>query len=166
MLSSNRSAAYAKAGKYAEALEDAEKTVKLKPDWSKGYSRKGAALSFLDRDIEAQRVYEEGLVHEPTNKVLLQELEAVGIKLGKNPSAQIMKLFNFPDTMTKLRNNPKTKELLANPSYCQLIQELQTIPSHATAMKLQDPRVLTALNVLLGFDSIAPAAEDGTHCHN
>jgi stress-induced-phosphoprotein 1 len=35
VLFSNRSAAFAKAGQYFQALEDAEKTVKIKPDWSK-----------------------------------------------------------------------------------------------------------------------------------
>jgi len=35
VLFSNRSAAYAKQGKYQNALEDAEKTVSIKPDWPK-----------------------------------------------------------------------------------------------------------------------------------
>ena len=34
-LYSNRSAAYIRLGRYAEALEDAKKTLELKPDWPK-----------------------------------------------------------------------------------------------------------------------------------
>lgn len=35
ILFSNRSAAFAKEGNYEKALEDAEKTISLKPDWPK-----------------------------------------------------------------------------------------------------------------------------------
>jgi hypothetical protein len=36
-------------GKYEEALEDANVTIAVKPDWGKGYFRKGLALNALGR---------------------------------------------------------------------------------------------------------------------
>lgn len=38
---SNRSGAYASLDKLQEALDDAIKCTQLKPDWAKGYQRKG-----------------------------------------------------------------------------------------------------------------------------
>lgn len=61
VLYSNRSAAYASAKKYDLALEDAEKTVSLKTDWAKGYSRKGAAYQGLGKYTEAIKAFEDGL---------------------------------------------------------------------------------------------------------
>jgi stress-induced-phosphoprotein 1 len=43
VLYSNRSAALASLHRYSDALADAERTVEIKPDWAKGYSRLGAA---------------------------------------------------------------------------------------------------------------------------
>lgn len=60
VLYSNRSAAYAKAGKFAEALQDAEATIKLNPTWAKGYSRKGAAAAGLGDYMKAFEAYNEG----------------------------------------------------------------------------------------------------------
>lgn len=44
VLYSNRSACYASLRDFDNALKDAEKTTEIKPDWSKGWARKGAAL--------------------------------------------------------------------------------------------------------------------------
>lgn len=44
LLLSNRCHAYASLDKFQEALEDAELVVKLRPDWPKGYFRRGRAL--------------------------------------------------------------------------------------------------------------------------
>lgn len=44
VLYSNRSGAYASLKNFDKALEDANKTVEIKPDWAKGWGRKGAAL--------------------------------------------------------------------------------------------------------------------------
>lgn len=48
ILYSNRSAVYAAQHEYQKALDDANKSVEIKPDWSKGYVRKGAASRGLD----------------------------------------------------------------------------------------------------------------------
>lgn len=61
VLFSNRSAAFAKAGKFRQALEDAEKTIELNPTWPKGYSRKGVAYAGLGDYIKAQNAYNEGI---------------------------------------------------------------------------------------------------------
>lgn len=47
VLFSNRSAAYAKQGKYQNALEDAEKTVTIKPDWPKVCKTSNRSLKFV-----------------------------------------------------------------------------------------------------------------------
>ena len=44
VLYSNRSGAYASLKNFDKALEDANKTTEIKPDWAKGWSRKGAAM--------------------------------------------------------------------------------------------------------------------------
>lgn len=72
VLFSNRSAAHAKAGNYEEALKDAEETIKLNPTWPKGYSRKGSALSYMQKYVEAFEVYQKGLEYDPNNAALQQ----------------------------------------------------------------------------------------------
>ena len=160
VLYSNRSAAHTKAGRYSDALIDAEKTVALKPEWGKGYSRKGAALAYLGRDFEAQKAYEEGIRYDPGNEQLKEGLREVRAKLSSQQGAKMMNPFSGPDVMDKLRNNPKTKSMMNDPSYLQLVQELQTNPN-SMATKLGDPRVLTTLSVLLGVDIEAAAADEG-----
>lgn len=72
VLFSNRSAAYAKAGQYENALKDADETIALNPQWSKGYSRKGSALSYMQKYVEAFEVYQKGLEIDPNNAALQQ----------------------------------------------------------------------------------------------
>eukprot|EP01084_Bolivina_argentea_P046641 85884_1 len=60
-LYSNRSAAYTHCGKYLDALNDANKCIKLKPEWAKGYVRKGNVYSTQNKLEEAEAVYNRGL---------------------------------------------------------------------------------------------------------
>ncbi|CAJ1439795.1 unnamed protein product [Effrenium voratum] len=54
---SNRSACYASLEQYDKALEDGTECVRLKPDWAKGYTRKGLAEYFLSKYDNAADTY-------------------------------------------------------------------------------------------------------------
>ena len=74
ILFSNRSAAYTKKGDFSQALNDASKTVELKKDWPKGYSRKATALKCMGRYDEAINAYNEGLIYDSNNAELKEAL--------------------------------------------------------------------------------------------
>lgn len=58
-LYSNRSAAFLHLSKITKALTDAEMAVKLKPEWDKGYFRKGCALESMQKYEEALTAFKE-----------------------------------------------------------------------------------------------------------
>eukprot|EP00611_Tribonema_gayanum_P010729 TRINITY_DN2080_c0_g2_i3.p1 TRINITY_DN2080_c0_g2~~TRINITY_DN2080_c0_g2_i3.p1 ORF type:complete len:484 (-),score=203.12 TRINITY_DN2080_c0_g2_i3:489-1895(-) len=74
---SNRSAAYLKLGDAkSKALKDAEKCVALGKDWSKAYSRLGAAQHALKRYDAAIESFRIGLSLEPDSKPLKDGMAA------------------------------------------------------------------------------------------
>ena len=75
MFYSNRSACYASLEKYEQALEDGAKCVSLKPDWSKGYARKGLAEFFLQEYDAASETYKAGLKIAPEDAALKEGLQ-------------------------------------------------------------------------------------------
>lgn len=133
ILYSNRSAAYAKTNEFESSLKDAEKTIELKSDWPKGYSRKGAALELLDKFDEAIVTYEQGLKIDPTNQQLNDALAnckdnlkmpsfSLGGGAGGNPFAD-------PKLFAALAMNPKTRDLIADKEVQDLLKGLQKNPN-------------------------------------
>ena len=57
-------------GKPEKALEDAEKTIQLNSNYSKGYQRKAQALNKLDRFEEAIESANKGLSLDSNNQFL------------------------------------------------------------------------------------------------
>lgn len=161
MLYSNRSAAYAKSNKYDLALKDAEKTIEIKPDWSKGYSRKGSALSYLGKYDEAIETYEKGLMIDPTNSQLQDGLREVRSQKMQR-SGGFPNPFRDPMLLQKLQNNSKTKDLVNDPEFLSILTQLSMNPS-LLGSKLQDPRVMTALSVLMGLGEDEPMETEPTY---
>jgi stress-induced-phosphoprotein 1 len=135
ILYSNRSAAYAKIGKYRDSLADAEKTISLKKDWPKGYSRKGAALELLEKFDEAIKTYEEGLTHDSSNEQLRDALKNCKDQLksggGGGGAAGLSGLnpFSDPKFLANLAMNPKTRDLLNDKEVQELLKDLQKNPN-------------------------------------
>ncbi|CAH0516825.1 unnamed protein product [Peronospora belbahrii] len=96
---SNRSAAKLQLNKAEEALKDADACIELKPDWPKGYSRRGSALYALGQYPEAYRAYKDGLRHDASNPGLVEGLRAVEIKLSTQTSGTSSSAFTASSTM-------------------------------------------------------------------
>ncbi|KAL2154641.1 hypothetical protein VTH82DRAFT_3317 [Thermothelomyces myriococcoides] len=155
ILYSNRSAAYASKKDWDKALSDAEKTTQLKPDWPKGWGRKGSAL-YGKGDLRGARdAYEQGLKLDPNNAGMKNDLESVKRALeagpGFDPTGGIGKMFNDPNLIQKLASNPKTSSLLADASFMAKLQSIRQNPNNMQEL-FNDPRMIQVLGVLMGVD--------------
>ncbi|XP_044979569.1 ankyrin-1-like isoform X1 [Hordeum vulgare subsp. vulgare] len=67
-LYSNRSLCHMRSGEAHDALVDADACIKLRPDWPKGYCRKGAALTALKDHKESCDAYMAAVKLDPANQ--------------------------------------------------------------------------------------------------
>ena len=146
---SNRSAAYLNLGNGAAALTDAESCIKVKGDWAKGYSRKGAALHKLNKMKEAIAAYEQGLKIDPSNAALKQGLAAA----QKAAQPKMPNPFG-PDMYSKLQSNPTTAQWLSDPNYVNTLNLLSSNPQmlqNPQLLQSMDPRILQTYMFLMGM---------------
>ncbi|KDD72462.1 hypothetical protein H632_c3311p0, partial [Helicosporidium sp. ATCC 50920] len=162
VLYSNRSAALASQSKYEEAFEDASKTVELKPDWGKGYSRLGASLIGQGKFAEAAEAYERGLKVDPANPQLQSGLKDAQEAAARPPPApgSEQSLFRRPEVLSRLATDPRTRALLGQPDFMQMLHNIDADPQ-AMARYLSDDRFQLALQVGLGMSFGAPGAFSG-----
>jgi len=175
VLYSNRSGAYASLKEWAKAAADADKTVEIKPDWSKGWGRKGTALHGQQDLLGARDAFEEALKLDPANaqaksglaavdKAIEQEAEADGAGAGLGGLGN---MFNDPKLYEKLAANPKTSAYLADPQFMAKLQKVAKNPNNM-GQELGDPRFLQVMSVLLGVDMSfgAPPEAGGAGSYN
>lgn len=154
ILYSNRSAAYAKIGKYSDSLTDAEKTISLKKDWPKGYSRKGTALELLEKYDEAVKTYEEGLTYDANNEQLKDALKNCKDQLksgggGGGAGFSGLNPFSDPKFLANLAMNPKTRDLLGDKEVQDLLRDLQKNPNDIAKL-LNHPKASQLLGAMFG----------------
>jgi stress-induced-phosphoprotein 1 len=154
VLYSNRSAAYASSKDFQNAFEDAKKTVDINPSWAKGYSRVAAAEFGLGKYQEAEKSYSKTLELDPSNKLAKEGLETVqaAIEAQQNPDFGLGKIFSDPNLIENLKKNPKTAELMKDPTLVNKVIQMKSNPQAAAQDFLSDPRLMTIMATLLGID--------------
>uniref|UniRef100_A0ACD5YM31 Uncharacterized protein n=1 Tax=Avena sativa TaxID=4498 RepID=A0ACD5YM31_AVESA len=157
VLYSNRSAALASIHRYSDALADAEKTVELKPDWAKGYSRLGAAHLGLGDAASSIAAYEKGLALDPSNQGLKDGLADAKKAAAPPPPRRppsgadaIGQMFQGPELWSKIAADPATRAYLEQPDFMQMLREVQRNPSSLN-MYLSDPRMMQVLSLMLNI---------------
>lgn len=160
---SNRSAAYLKMGDANNALSDAEACMGLNPEFSKGYSRKGAALHSMKRYNDAMAAYQEGLDKFPADAALTKGLEEVQRdKDGPPPGAGGMGglggLFG-PQMMAQMAMNPKLRPYLNDPDVMAKIKMLQSNPNLLPTM-MSDPKMMVFMQEMMGGGMMGGGDDD------
>ena len=80
---SNRAAAHAALGRFQEALDDSFEVTSLRPEWVKGWVRRGGALAGLGKHEEARKAYLKASQLDSGNadvQRLLEEAERAAAK--------------------------------------------------------------------------------------
>lgn len=156
VLYSNRSASFASLKQFDKAFQDAQKTIEINPTWAKGYSRVAAAEFGLGKLDDAEKSYEKALELDSSNKQAQDGLKSVqNAKLASSAPPSDLglgKIFNDPNLIENLKKNPKTAELMKDPSLVDKVIRMKTNPQAGAQEMMSDPRLMNILATLLGVD--------------
>ncbi|CAE7425255.1 unnamed protein product [Symbiodinium pilosum] len=169
---SNRSACYASLEQYDKALEDGSECVRLKPDWPKGYTRKGLAEFFLKKYDDAAETYKAGLKLAPEDQTLKEGLKKAmdakydvpGAGAGAGGGGGGLQFDPAALTAAAVRN-PKIKEYMQDQELMQKVQMLAALPGNMQQQMImqmmnQDKRVLELFMAMQGIDVSTMSGED------
>lgn len=163
MYYSNRSAAYLKKGDANNALADADACIGLKPDFPKGYSRKGAALHALKRFNDSIAAYQEGLTKFPGDAGLKKGLEDVQRErdnpFGTGGGGSAGGGLFSPEMVAQMALDPRMRPMLNDPELMAKIKMVQQNPNLLPSM-LQDPKMMQLLGLMIGKDDEAKDEDD------
>ncbi|CAN4092904.1 unnamed protein product [Withania somnifera] len=76
-LYSNRAAAFLHLVKLSKALADAEMTINLKPEWEKGYFRKGCILEAMERYDDALAAFQIASKYNPQSSEVSKKIKTL-----------------------------------------------------------------------------------------
>lgn len=142
---SNRAAAYLKLGAFNDALKDAEKCIELKPDFVKGYARKGHAYFWTKQYNRALQAYDDGLKVDPNNADCKDGRYRTMMKIQEMASGQSA---DGDEAARRAMEDPEIASIMQD-SYMQLVlKEMQNDPTRIQEY-MKDPGISGKINKLI-----------------
>ena len=135
---SNRSAAHLSNDSKTKALRDAEACIEAKPEWWKGYSRKGAAEHALGRFDLAQKAYFEGMRKDPGNATLEKAVEDVRIaaeEYSKRLKQQNAEMEKIKEALRKKKEEEEKAKNEENDLISQFMHEVEELEEQANSIQ-------------------------------
>ncbi|MDP2438694.1 MAG: tetratricopeptide repeat protein [archaeon] len=147
---SNRSFAYLKLGAFAEALSDAEHTIKLDPTFIKGYIRKAQVHHRAKDYHKAVATYEDALRVDP---------ESVAVKEGLQETLRAIQERRMSGKIDKAVQeramaDPEIQKILSNPEVQTFLRESQTNPKGVQEMLRKRPALAKSIDTLMAAGAI------------
>ena len=127
---SNRAACYTKLTAFNEAQKDAEKCIALKPDFQKGYTRKGHVEFFTKQFDKALETYQLGLSKDPQNEELKDGLRRTMIEIQKGQTGQVDEA-EMKQRQERAMQDPEIQNILSDPVMRQVLNDMSTDPKAA-----------------------------------
>ena len=144
---SNRAACYTKLTAFNEATKDAEKCIELKPDWAKGYTRKGHVEFFTKQYDKALETYQLGLTHDPQNEELKDGLMRTHVEIRKASTGQVDEK-EMAERQQRAMADPEIQGILSDPVMRQVLQDMST-DTKAAAQHQKNPEVMAKIQKLI-----------------
>ena len=144
---SNRAACYTKLAAFNEALKDAEKCIELKPDFAKGYTRKGHVEFFTKQFDKALETYQEGLKHDPENEELRDGLRRSMIEIQRGSTGQVDEA-EMKERQARAMADPEIQGILQDPIMRQVLNDMSTDP-RAAAEHQKNPVIMAKIQKLI-----------------
>lgn len=144
---SNLAACYTKLGAYPEGVKAADKCIELKPDFAKGYSRKGTLQYFMKEYDKAIETYQRGLELEPDNAELKDGLQRAVEAISRFASGQAS-AEEIKERQARSLADPEVQNMLKDPVVQQVLRDFQEDPK-AAQKHLKSPEIMAKINKLV-----------------
>ncbi|CAN0887085.1 Stress-induced-phosphoprotein 1, partial [Linum grandiflorum] len=152
-LYSNRAAAFLQLVKLNKALTDAETTVKLNPQWEKGYFRKGCVLEAMERYDDALASFQEALQYNPQSAEVSRKIKRITQLAKDKQRAQEVESMRCNIDIAKHLNQFKAElagklesEELENEMFSFVVDTMETAVKSWHETSKVDPRVFFLLD--------------------